>query len=129
MSAEIPLDADGSHPEQAPESRVRASNVSHTLTLRDNQAEKARQRRGKEETLSDRSNSKCNHQKGDCLRRTDDIEPFRKLLTDCTEEMDKYTKQDHWPVRYNKTSEESSVSALWKGSIRLNIDMTSFNNS
>ncbi|CAM4726460.1 unnamed protein product [Leuciscus chuanchicus] len=32
MSAEIPLDADGSHPGQAPESRVRASNMSHTLS-------------------------------------------------------------------------------------------------
>lgn len=34
MSAEIPLDADGSHPEQAPESRVTASNMSRSLSER-----------------------------------------------------------------------------------------------
>ncbi len=44
MSAEIPLDADGSHPEQASESRVTASNMSH-VSQRDEQAEKARDRR------------------------------------------------------------------------------------
>ncbi len=82
MSAEIPLDADGSHPEQASESRVTASNMSHSLSERRAGWESKRQKTGKEEPLSDRSNCKCNHQKGAYLCRTDDINPFRKLLTD-----------------------------------------------
>lgn len=87
MSAEIPLDADRSHPKQAPEIRVRASNLSHTLGERQSGYESKDSETEKENP--DGMNFKRNQ--GFYLGRKDEITSF-KALFNRLEDMNKYTK-------------------------------------